>query len=79
MTPLTLKGFLPRIEIVHYPGSDAAHFMDTGLDPGGILRLDKVMVDPGDTIQRLRGKIEAWLPEILPGAMSDFGEGEIPC
>jgi len=54
------------------------HFMDQGLDTGDILRVEKIRVIPGDTLTRLRGRIESRMPEAIVGAAIDYLEGKRP-
>ncbi len=54
-----------------------AHFMDRGLDTGDLLRVHRVRPAAGDTIKRIRAKIEAVMPEVLVSAVADFLDGKI--
>ncbi len=54
-----------------------AHFMDTGLDTGDILKTDFVQPEPGESIQALRQRIEGRMVEVIVASVIEFLDGKI--
>ena len=81
-------GILPRyrgMDVVEWPILErqidqigmTVHFMDKGLDTGDILRSRRVHIQPGETLQELRDRMEPIMCQTLVDTCMDYLDGKI--
>jgi methionyl-tRNA formyltransferase len=81
-------GLLPQyrgMDVVEWPILEeeldqigiSVHFMDRGVDTGDILRVKRIPAHPGESIQRLRNRIEAQMSQQLVSACLDYLNGSL--
>jgi phosphoribosylglycinamide formyltransferase 1 len=52
------------------------HYVDEGIDTGPVIRVERVPVQPDDTVETLRDRVQAVEHRILPEVVKDLCSGE---
>jgi methionyl-tRNA formyltransferase len=56
----------------------SVHFMDSGVDTGDILRIERVPIEPPEDIQRLRDRFEPAMCRLMVEVCIDSLQGRAP-